>query len=171
MLRKLSQPRWQWLLWSPQADLVNNPCALIPQQIIIYEPHGHCPKGEMTTGRRGRPHSCVVKKWDPLFLTNRVLTDTETRGELGKRLNTDLSELRFFLQESDGPVPSSLVDDIEEFCEGFRSEDLETTSAAQSKTIWLDERSAINPAKECRPHPQLLTATEFCECLEVPVRY
>lgn len=123
----------------------------------------------MARKSRDYSHSCMAKSWNPVFLTNRKLTAEETRGELGRRLSAAHDELRFFLQESESPVPSPPVEEIEEFCKKFQSGNLETELAGLAQTIWLDDRSINDPTRECRPQSKLLNATELGQELEKPV--
>lgn len=83
------------------------------------------------------------KEWDPIFFTKRNFTDYESYVERRRRLDKEGNNLRIFLQDYEDSVPSCKVDEVEEFCEDARVDDikLDNSIADQSRLAWFDQRS------------------------------
>jgi hypothetical protein len=120
------------------------------------------------------PRNIFAKKWIQVFSTDRKFKEDESYIDERRRLGALGDDLHVFLQDSEEWMPSSKVEEIEEFCQGARLDNLKSLGVCttQRRAAWLDDRSfqhrdSSRCARGCQ---NALTASSLYQLLEKPVR-
>jgi hypothetical protein len=95
---------------------------------------------------RDSPHrvvDCYAGEWNRLFSNEQNSEGSNSHIESRRDINADGDELRISLRESEESGPSSLVEEILEFCDGEQIEDLESVAKREGqRRAWLDDRTS-----------------------------
>jgi len=116
---------------------------------------------------------CHAKEWHRLFSNGQNSEGGNSHFESRRDINADGDELSIFLRESEKSGPSSLVEEILEFCDGERIEDLESDAKreGQRRAAWLDDRSSpVTSIEGVRIYKNPLTPAALYRHLSVLVR-
>jgi hypothetical protein len=136
----------------------------------------------MDEERRSFLLDCYAKEWDPDFLEHRDFKEDgsylkwkkeglKVRGDPirvdGKDPQVDEEGLRMFLRDYDDGEPLCGAEDVEEFCEDRRLQDIlfAETSKKLKRNVWLDDRSRSG---EYREYQNPLTPYTLLRALEEP---
>ena len=124
---------------------------------------------------RDSPHravDCYAGEWNRLFSNEQNSEGSNSHIESRRDINADGDELRIFLRESDDSGPSSLVEEILEFCDGECREDLESVAKREEQSrAWLDDRTSHATSIDgVRMYKNPLTAAALYRHLSVLVR-
>src|SRR5579871_2123801 len=126
-----------------------------------------------------------AKKWDPHFSNDQNVEERNSYLESRQDINADGDELSIFLRNSEESGPSSLVEEIVEFCNSeYVEEDEEDEEdeeeegkgkddggRRQHRAAWLDDRSfGVTSSKGVRIYEDRLTPDELYKYLNAPVR-
>jgi hypothetical protein len=110
---------------------------------------------------------------EPLFSECREFKEDRSYAGYKRSLGADGHDLDVFLEDSESSVPSSQVEEVQEFCQGVRLEDLTSGvgTAGQRRAAWLDDRSFLNRTNDqcVRKYDNPLTATALYRLLKVAV--
>lgn len=128
----------------------------------------------MGSEKRDYPRNIFAKKWNQVFSTDRKFKEDESYIDEKRRLGALGDDLHVFLQDSEDWMPSSKVEEIEEFCQGARLDNLNSLGVrtTQRRAAWLDDRSfrhrhGSGCARRCQ---NALTASSLYKLLKKPVR-
>ena len=124
---------------------------------------------------RDSPHrvvDCHAEEWNRLFSNEEHSEGSNSHLESRRDINADGDELSISLRESEESGPSSLVEEILEFCDGEHIEDLELAAKREGQgRAWLDDRSSRATSIDgVRIYKNPLTAAALYRHLSVLVR-
>src|SRR5438128_2169455 len=118
----------------------------------------------MSGKKKSYPPDCYAKEWDLVFSKDRNFKEEGSYVECKRGIHADGDDFGIFLQDSEDSVPSCKVEEVEEFCQGARLDDLKSGAgtAGQRRAAWLDDRSCARlTSSGCvRPYQNPLTATK-----------
>ena len=116
---------------------------------------------------------CYAEEWSRLFSNEQNSEESNSHLESRRDINPDVDELSISLRESEESGSSCLVEEILEFCDGARIEDLELDAKreGQHRHAWLDDRSSrVTSIDGVRTYKNPLTAAALYRHLAVLVR-
>jgi len=126
----------------------------------------------MSCEKRNHVHYWCAKKWDPFFSNEQNIEKRNSYLESRQDINADGDELSIFLRDSEESGPSSLVEEIDEFCnsEYVEEEEEKGSEGEQHRTAWLDDRSfGVISSEGARIYENRLTPTELYNHLNTQV--
>lgn len=122
---------------------------------------------------RDRVVDCDAEEWNRLFSNEQNSEGNNSHLDSRRDINADGDELSISLRGSEESGPSSLVEEILEFCDEERIEDLELdakTEEGQRRAAWLDDRSSrVKSIDGVRIYKNPLTAAALYQHLGVLV--
>jgi hypothetical protein len=116
----------------------------------------------------GSPSDCYAKEWNSVFSEDRNFKEDQTTWDI----NADGHDFGIFLQASESSVPFSRVEEIQEYCQGVRLENLKSGTCLTGRgAAWLDDRSfdlrkGVGSARE---YENPLSASSLYLSLNIPV--
>jgi hypothetical protein len=83
----------------------------------------------------------MTKEWHPLFSKEPQFEELDSYLESRRDIDADGDELDIFLRDFEEPSPSSLVEEIQEFCKGMPIHNLESEVGheGQRRGAWLND--------------------------------
>jgi len=115
-----------------------------------------------------------TKEWNPLFL--KEVRFEESDSYLKNRLDVDADgdELDIFLRDFEEPNPSSLVEEVQEFCKGTSIPHLESEveNEGRRRGAWLNDWSSrhLTSSEGVRRYENSLTSAALYRHLNEPVQ-
>lgn len=125
---------------------------------------------------RDNPHrvvDCYAEEWNRLFSNEQNSEGSNSHLESRRDINADGDELSISLRESEESGPSSLVEEILEFCDAERIEDfeLDVKREGHRRAAWLDDRSSrVTGINGVRMYKNPLTPAALYQHLSLLVR-
>jgi hypothetical protein len=116
-----------------------------------------------------------TKFWDPIFSTDRNLLEEDCAWVECKRrpnIDADGDDLSLFFKDSEDDSPSYEFDEVEEFCQGARWDELTSDASVlyHERFIWLDDRCSCPDKNEgFRRYSNPLSVVELHDSLQAPV--
>ncbi|OCK74043.1 hypothetical protein K432DRAFT_311503 [Lepidopterella palustris CBS 459.81] len=115
--------------------------------------------------------SWFAKKRDPEPSEDGKVKENGSHLEWKRGNDADGDDIRLFVQDFEDSVPSCIVEEVTQFCQDARLEDLisGTGTAGQRRVAWLDDRSfsSLMSSGSIREYKNRLTATELYHHLKV----
>jgi hypothetical protein len=104
---------------------------------------------------------CYTKEWHPLFSKEPRFEELDSYLQSRRVIDADGDELDIFLRDFEEPSPSSLVEEIQEFCKGTPIPNLESEvgNEGQRRGAWLNDWSCrhLTSSEGARRYENLLT--------------
>ncbi|KAF2175153.1 hypothetical protein K469DRAFT_611726 [Zopfia rhizophila CBS 207.26] len=121
--------------------------------------------------RSGYRLNSLAKKWDLKYSKDRKIKEDGSYVEFKRSKNAVDDSIGLFLQDSESPVPSSVVEEVTEFCQevSLRALKSGTGMVGERQAAWLDDRDFSGPESSgrAREYNSQLTATELYRHLKV----
>ena len=117
---------------------------------------------------------CYTKEWNPLFSKEPRFEECDSYLKSRIDVDADGDELGIFLRDLEDPSPSTLVEEVQEFCKGTTIPNLESEveNKNQRRGAWLNDWSSRHlTSSECvRKYENPLTAAALYGHLDKPVQ-
>jgi hypothetical protein len=112
-----------------------------------------------------RAYNALVKRWDPIFSTNRPPKFSESWVECKRRLLGEGCGIDLFLKNTGYSSPLYYFDEVKELCYGVNLDDLKAGKgeAGNKRVAWLDSRNCLDSMgkHDARDYQIPLTATSL----------
>lgn len=120
------------------------------------------------------PLDYYAKEWSRRFSKDQNFKEDGSWVDSKRKMDAVGDEFGIFLEDAESSVPCPQVEEVQEFCQGIRLEDLVASAgtAGQRRGAWLDDRCSVRltNSRTVREYGNPLTATSLYQALKVKVR-